>query len=296
MSEDNGGSDKAAIRRAFDSAAETYDQAAVLQHEIGRRMQERLDFIRLTPQRVIDVGAGTGGATAALRQRYRRARVMALDLSSSMLRRARQRGTWLHPVPVICGDAESLPLADRCVDLLFSNATFQWCADLDRLFGECQRVLRPGGLLMFSTFGPDTLRELRESWSDADGYRHVNRFADMHDIGDALVSARFADPVMDMEYFNLTYATVGALMRDLKAIGAQTVTGGRAPGLTGRGRLQRMTDAYERYRNMDGRLPATWEIVYGHAWATDQLPQRKDNTGNVTVSFDAFRRSLKGGS
>ncbi|SEO91225.1 malonyl-ACP O-methyltransferase BioC [Aquisalimonas asiatica] len=296
MSTESGKRDKAAIRRAFDAAAETYDAAAVLQHEVGRRMLDRLDFIRLQPQRILDIGAGTGHATAALRKRYRKANVVAFDLSTAMLAHSRRHGSWLRPVPAVCGDAEALPFADRSVDLIFSSATFQWCADLDRLFEECQRVLRPDGLLMFSTFGPDTLKELRESWSDADGYRHVNRFVDMHDIGDALVSARFADPVMDMEYFNMTYASAGDLMRDLKAIGAQTVTGGRVPGLTGRARLQRMVDAYDRYRDSDGRLPATWEIVYGHAWATDRMPQRRDEqTGAVTVSLDAFRSSLKGG-
>lgn len=295
MSADSGSRDKAAIRRAFDAAADTYDAAAVLQHEVGRRMLERLDFIRMEPQRVLDLGAGTGAATAALRKRFRKAGVIAVDLSTAMLARSRRHGSWLRPVPVVCGDAEALPFANRSVDLIFSNATFQWCADLNRLFEECQRVLRPDGLLMFSTFGPDTLKELRESWSDADGYRHVNRFVDMHDIGDALVSARFADPVMDMEYFSLTYDSASDLMRDLKAIGAQTVTGGRAPGLTGRARHRRMVEAYERYRDSAGRLPATWEIVYGHAWATDRMPQRRDQeTGAVTVSLDAFRSNLKG--
>ncbi|MDN3516200.1 malonyl-ACP O-methyltransferase BioC [Aquisalimonas lutea] len=293
MSEQEPRFDRGAIRRAFDAAAATYDDAAVLQHEVGQRMLGRLDFIRLAPERVVDVGAGTGTLTAALRQRYRKARVMALDLSPAMLRRAREHGSWLRPLPVVCGDAQALPLADRSVDLLFSNTAFQWCDDLDRLFEECQRVLRPGGLLMFSTFGPDTLRELRESWSDADDARHVNRFVDMHDIGDALISARFADPVMDMEYFNLTYESVDSLMRDLKAVGAGTLRGGRAPGLTGRGHLRRMTAAYERYRGVDGRLPATWEVVYGHAWATDELPQHKDASGAVTFSLESFRSRLR---
>ena len=289
MSGDDSQFDRQALQRAFDGAAASYDQAAVLQREIGRRMLERLDFIRLAPERVVDLGAGTGEQTAALRQRFRKARVFALDLAPGMLRRARGRGTWLRPLPVICADAQTLPLADHSVDLLYSNAAFHWCDDLGALFKECQRVLRPGGLLMFSTFGPDTLRELRESWSDADGYRHVNRFVDMHDIGDALVSAWFADPVMDMEYFNLTYATPADVVRDLRALGSQTVQGGRPRGLTGRGRWQCMTAAYERYRDADGRLPATCEVVYGHAWATSMVPQRQADSGAVTFSLDAFR-------
>lgn len=293
MNDDNGATDRARIRSAFDAAAASYDDAAVLQREMGQRMLERLDYIRLEPARVVDVGAATGAITTGLRDRYRKARVVAFDLAPGMLRRARERGSWLRPLPVVCGDAESLPFADGSVDLLFSNATFQWCERLDRLFEECQRVLRPGGLLMFSSFGPDTLRELRASWSDADGERHVNDFVDMHDVGDALVRAGFADPVMDMEYFNLTYASVPELLRDLRAMGAQTVRGGRAGGLTGRERFRRMSAAYERYRDSDGRLPATWEAVYGHAWATDHLPQRRDEGGAVAVSLDAFRRRLR---
>ncbi len=287
--------DRQALRQAFDGAAPSYDQAAVLQREIGRRMLERLEFIRLAPERVVDLGAGTGEQTAALRRRFRKARVFGLDLAPGMLRRARDRGSWLRPLPVVCGDAQSLPLADRSVDLLYSNAAFHWCDDLDALFKECQRVLRPGGLLMFTTFGPDTLRELRESWSDADGHRHVNRFVDMHDIGDALVSAWFSDPVMDMEYFNLTYATPADVVRDLRALGEHTVRGGRASGLTGRGRWQRMTAAYDRYRDADGRLPVTCEVVYGHAWATSMVPQRAGEGGAVTFSLDAFRRKPGGG-
>ncbi|MFO7859500.1 MAG: malonyl-ACP O-methyltransferase BioC [Ectothiorhodospiraceae bacterium] len=285
--------DRDAIRRAFDAAAARYDDTAVLQHEVGRRVLERLDFIKLVPQQVVDVGAGTGLTTAGLRQRYRKARVTAVDLAPAMLQRARRHGSWLRPLPAVCAAAESLPFRDRSVDLLFSNLTFQWVGDLDRLFEECQRVLRPDGLLMFSTFGPDTLRELRESWSDADDERHVNRFVDMHDIGDALVKARFGDPVMDMENFTLTYDSATALMRDLKSMGAQTVRGGRHGGLTGRQRLARMTAAYERYRDREGRLPATWEVVYGHAWATDQLPQKTDDSGAVTVSLDAVRSQLR---
>jgi malonyl-CoA O-methyltransferase len=149
--------------------------------------------------------------------------------------------------------------------MVWSSLAFQWAADLPRVFGECLRVLQPGGLLSFTTFGPDTLRELRHAFAGTDGGVHVNRFVDMHDIGDQLVYAGFADPVMDMEYFTLTYADVESLMRDLKAIGAHNVAAGRKRGLTGRHALEELRRHYEAFRQ-DGRLPATFEVVYGHAW------------------------------
>lgn len=266
------------LRRAFDAAAESYDEAAVLQHEVGRRLIERFELIRLVPERVLDVGAGTGATTLALMKRYRKAVFTALDVSPRMLRRARRRPPPWRRLRCVVGDAQDLPLADNSFDLVFSNMTLQWCADLDAAFGEMQRVLRPGGLLMFTTLGPDTLRELREAWSEADGYTHVNAFTDMHDIGDALTRKGFADPVMDTEHFTLTYARVRELMADLKAIGAHNVTGGRARGLTGRHRLRAMERAYERRRDAEGRLPATYEVVYGHAWGTGLLP-RRDGSG-----------------
>lgn len=255
--------DTTLLRSAFDRAATHYDEAAVLQREVGRRLLERLDLVRLTPGLVLDVGAGTGRATAALARRYPDARVVALDISLGMLRAARARHSrgW-----VMCADAHRLPLPNASVDLVFSNLALQWCNDLGQVFGELRRVLRPGGLLTFSSFGPDTLNELRASWAAVDGASHVHAFVDMHNVGDALMHAGFAGPVMDVEYFTLTYEDVPGLMRDLKALGAHNVTAARPRGLTGKGRLRAMIAQYERYR-VDGRLPASYEVVYGHAWA-----------------------------
>lgn len=277
--------DKRRARRSFERAAATYDQAAVLQREIADRMLERLDYVRLVPRTILDLGSGTGYAIGALQRRYRKARILAVDFAHSMLLTARRRGSWLVRPRCVCADAEQLPFADATVDLVFSNATLQWCNDLERTFRDLLRILRPGGLLMFSTFGPDTLRELREAWAAADGWSHVSPFADMHDVGDALVRARFADPVMDAERLTVTYTDVHALMRDLKVLGTHNATTGRPRGLTGPGRLRRVERAYEAHRR-DGRLPASYEVVYGHAWA----PMQRGIEGGVAVPVDAIRR------
>lgn len=258
--------DKGSTRRSFERAAEKYDAAAVLQREVERRMFERLDLIRSTPACVLDVGAGTGTASAVLARRYRGARVIALDLAHAMLRQARRRAPWFGRMRCVCGDMERLPLADASVDMIFSNLALQWSNDPGTVFAEFRRVLRPGGVLLFSTFGPDTLKELRASWAAVDGHTHVSAFIDMHDLGDALLRARLADPVMDVERIVMTYPDAVKLMRDLKDIGAHNATAGRARGLTGRKRMQALIDAYEAFRR-DGVLPATYEIVYGHAWA-----------------------------
>jgi malonyl-CoA O-methyltransferase len=264
--------DKLQARAAFSKAAERYDEVALLQQEVGRRMIERLQVVKMVPDVILDVGAGTGTAAAELARRYRKARVIALDFALPMLRKARRRGPLLRKPKCICADLEHLPLADESVDLIYSNSALQWSNDLDHTFGEFQRVLRPGGLLMFTTFGPDTLKELRSAWEAADGYSHVSGFQDMHDLGDALVRSRFAEPVMDVDRMCLTYEDVGGLMRDLKVLGAHNVTDRRQRGLTGKGRMAAMRGAYEQFRT-DGRLPASYEVIYGHAWAPDQLQE-----------------------
>jgi malonyl-CoA O-methyltransferase len=285
MADMGGCIDKRQARLAFSLAADRYDEAAVLQREIGRRMIDRLEVVKLEPKVVLDIGAGTGVATAELVQRYPGARVIALDFALPMLLKARKRGSWLRRPKCICGDLEQIPLASASIDLIYSNAAIQWSNDLPATFVEFLRVLRPGGLLMFTTFGPDTLKELRNAWSAADGFSHVSRFPDMHDVGDALVNARFADPVMDVDRMALTYADVDGLMRDLKVLGAHNVTRTRLRGLTGKARFRVMREAYEAYR-VDGRLPASYEIVYGHAWA----PEAKPPAAAVPVAFEPGRR------
>ena len=258
--------DKRQARRSFESAAGGYDRAAVLQREVGERLLERLDLVKLQPQRVLDLGSGTGYCIPGLLARYRKADIVALDIAMAMLGQARRRGRWLRRPRCVCADAERLPFADNSFDLVFSSLMLQWCVDIDMAFAELQRILRPGGLLLFSTFGPDTLKELRDSWQTVDGDTHVNAFLDMHDIGDALLRARFSDPVVDVERLTVTYPDVWQLMRELKQVGAHNVTTGRPRSLTGKARMQRLVQAYEQYR-CAGVLPASYEIVNGHAWA-----------------------------
>lgn len=263
--------DKREVRRAFSKAASTYDAAAVLQREVCIRMLERLDVVRLQPARILDVGSGTGWGTRQLGERYKQAEVIALDIALGMLQAARGTSTWWQKLfagskqRFLCADVEALSLAARSVDMIWSNLAVQWCNDLPATFVELHRVLRVDGLLMFSTFGPDTLKELRVAFAGVDGYNHVSRFADMHDIGDMLVAAGFADPVMEMETLMLTYDDVKAVMQDLRDIGAHNATAGRASGMLGKAKWARIVQNYETLRR-DGKLPATFEIVYGHAW------------------------------
>ena len=284
--------DKARARLAFGRAAATYDQVAVLQHEIGQRLLERLDYVKLQPTRVLDIGCGTGQQTAALLKRYPKAEVIGLDFALPMVQRTRQRGRWWRHPQGICADLEFLPLAANSVDLIVSSAALQWCDDPQPAFVEMQRVLRPGGLLMFTTFGPDTLCELRQAWAQLDTQPHVHSFLDMHDYGDALVRAQFADPVMDCEKIKLTYQRVRDLLVELKTLGATNADQQRSRGLTGRARLFALSDAYETYRQPDGCLPATYEVVYGHAWAAEHVSLTQAS-GEVRVSVDSLRSSTK---
>lgn len=263
--------DKRALRRAFNRAASSYDTAAVLQREVCNRMLERLDYIKYKPTRVLDAGCGTGWGTRQLAQRYVSAHVVALDIAQGMLHAARDKSGWWRKLfdsgksSYACADVEALPLAASSMELVWSNLTVQWCNDLPATFVELQRVLKVEGLLMFSTFGPDTLKELRAAFQSVDRYNHINRFADMHDIGDMLVAAGFAEPVMDMEYITLTYNDVKAVMQDMRSIGAHNVTAGRAQGMMGKNAWNTVLKNYETMRR-DGKLPATFEVIYGHAW------------------------------
>jgi len=269
--------DKARVRASFDRAANTYDAAAILQKQVRDEMLSRLDLVKVTPQVILDTGCGTGHGSIALQKRFNQAHIVSLDISLSMLRATYANQPFLKKLiskqSLVCADIERLPVSDGCIDILWSNLAMQWCNDLDAAFSEANRVLKPNGLLMFSTFGPDTLKELRAS--SQNGHTHVSRFIDMHDIGDALTRTGFSAPVLDVERYTLTYDDVKDVMRDLKAIGAQNATEGRARGLLGKGFLQQLTQQYEQFRK-NGKLPATYEVVYGHAWKADKRDSAVD--------------------
>ena len=289
--------DKKSVRAAFARAAARYDSAAVLQREIADRLLARLDYMRIAPQRILDLGCGTGYAIGLLGKRYPAARLAGLDLAHAMTTTARARtqprlpfglGRHLGRSRFINADAEALPFAGHSFDLVFSNLALQWC-DPDAVFRECRRVLRPGGLLLFTTFGPDTLKELRAAWRAVDHGPHVHAFIDMHDLGDALVRARFADPVMDVEPLTLTYEDVPGVLRDLKAIGAHNAAATRSATLTGKAHFARFVQAYEVFRQTDGRIPASYETVYGHAWVPLSEPASPAD-GTAVISLDQLRQ------
>lgn len=272
--------DPRAVRRAFGRAAASYDAAAALQREVGTRMAQRLDYVKLSPSLVLDAGCGTGEAVGELGARYAGARVVALDSALPMVESARARsrqgrsllrrllpGAARGPAApfCVCGDLNALPLRGVAFDLVWSNLALQWVNDVPRVLAEWRRVLKVGGLASFTTFGPDTLREIRSAFARADTFTHTNRFLDMHDLGDMLVHAGFADPVMDQEHITVTYEEPIALLRELKSLGASNATRGRSHGLMGRARWQKMLRSLEAMRR-DGRIPATFEVVYGHAW------------------------------
>lgn len=283
------------VRRAFGRAASTYEAHAVLQDEVQQRLLERLDAAAVTPRRVLDVGAGTARGTAALRKRHPQAQTIALDIALPMLKAARAHRTWLRPFARVCGDAEALPFVDACIDLVYSNLCLQWCGNLDAVFDEFRRVLGTGGLVLFSTFGPDTLHELRRAFAEVDSTPHVSRFLDIHQIGDALLAAGFRDPVLERETFTLTYADALTLMRELRAIGATHADPARARGLAGKNHLRDVIAAYEAFR-AEGRLPATYEVVYAWAWAPEPGQPRRSGSGAIaSFPLDRLRGSRRAG-
>lgn len=263
--------DKQLVRRSFDRAAQTYDAAAVLQREVNERMLSRLEIIKQEPLRILDIGSGTGYGSGHLRLRFPKASVYEADLALAMLQysKSNQKSwrNWLRSeTRHVCADMEALPFADNSQDMVWSNLALQWCNQPDAAFAEMLRVLKPGGLLMYSTFGPDTLKELVQIYAGIDGFNHVNRFIDMHDLGDAMVKTGYETPVVDMDMLTLTYSTARAALQDLKSIGAHNVTAGRRTGLMGKIAWQQIQANYEKLRNKDGLLPLTFEVVYGHAW------------------------------
>jgi len=268
---------KTRVATSFSRSAQDYAEHAVLQKTVSERMLERLGLVSISPGLIVDAGSGPGGAARQLAKRYKGAQVLQVDLSMEMLDQSRsQDSRFFSKQQYICGDAESLPLAKNSAELVFSSLMLQWCNDLDVAFTQIKNTLKRQGLFLFATLGPDTLKELRASWVEVDDDVHVNTFIDMHDVGDALIRAGFVEPVMDVENIIMTYEDCSSLMKDLKTLGANNANDDRSKGLTGKNKIEILESAYEKYRT-DGRLPATYEVVYGHAWA----PLQETTAGNL---------------
>jgi malonyl-CoA O-methyltransferase len=296
-SQDDYWMDKARVRASFDRAAQTYDAAAILQKLVRTEMLSRLDLVKIKPKVILDAGCGTGHGSFALQKKFSRAQVISLDIALGMLQKTHQQQPFLSKIlrqkNLICADIERLPIANSSLGMVWSNLALQWCNDLDAAFSEVSRVLQPNGLFMFSTFGPDTLKELRvasKPVNHTSRFTSVSRFIDMHDIGDALTRTGFSAPVLDVERYTLTYDDVKSVMKDLKSIGAHNATEGRARGLQGRGFLQQLTQNYEQFRQSSeegGKLPATFEVVYGHAWKAESRPDL--GLGVAPITFKTYK-------
>lgn len=283
--------DVVAIRRSFERAAATYDQHAVLQREVESRLLERVEFHRYPPGLILDLGCGTGSASHALAAQFQAADVIALDWSPAMLSQVKRGASGKAGANPwrLCADMHALPLATRSVDLVFSNLALQWSYNLPDVLLEFRRIMKPGALLVFTCFGPDTLYELKQAWRAVDDLPHVNDHPDMHAIGDEMLAAGFQEPVMDVERLTLQYQQVMALLRELKGIGAHNVASRRAQGLTGRASMQAMLQAYEQFRHNDC-YPASYEIIYGTAFAPQPgQPLRTPSGDIVTFSIDEMR-------
>jgi malonyl-CoA O-methyltransferase len=291
------GIDTPRLRRAFGRAADGYEAVAALQREVATRLLEQLDAIgKGEPTRVLDLGCGPGGAAQAMHRQWPKAQVLAVDFAMPMLRKLGKNKPWWRPqrraVQPICADVAALPFADGSADLLFSSLCLQWVADLPHALAGFRRVLRPGGLLLFSTFGPGTLAELRDAFAQADAGDPITPFAQIQQVGDALQAAGFRDPVLHRDRFTLTYPDVPALMRELRALGAHNARADRRRSLMGKARMQRVFDAYETLRR-DGVLPSSWEVIYAQAFAPQPGQPIRDGDGElarVPISSIPIRR------
>jgi malonyl-CoA O-methyltransferase len=288
------GFDHRRLKRSFGRAASGYAEVAVLQREVESRLLEQLDVLdKRVPLRVLDVGSGPGRASGAMKRRWPGSDVIALDLALPMLREVPRQTRWWRPVRRICAEATQLPLADGTVDVVFSSLCLQWVLDLPAALAEFRRVLRPDGLLLFATFGPETLVELREAYLQA-GERHppLSPFAAIQPVGDALLAAGFRDPVLERDDFTLTYPDVRTLLGELRAIGANDARVQRPRGLGGKARHAAMVAAYEAFRR-DGTLPSRWEVITAMAWAPQPGAARREggmDIASVPVDRIPIRR------
>jgi len=258
--------DKRSVTKFCNRAAKSYDNAAILHQEVLSRLLQRLQYIRHQPETIIDIGCGTGKAVRGLQKTYPRARVCATDIAHEMLLQASSGFRLLSKKRMVTADMERLPFAPQAFDLVFSSLAIPWSNDLGATFSEFARISRPGALLMFSSFGPGTLQELGASWQAFDAYPHVHRFVDMHDVGDTMLAAGFAQPVVDAETIRMEYRDFRSLLDDLRNTGASNADVSRRRGMTTPAQLRRLEQSYREHGFDSNKYFASYEVVYGHAW------------------------------
>jgi malonyl-CoA O-methyltransferase len=277
-----------ATRRSFDRA-QSFDRASFVHDETRRRLLERLDLVDLEPRVAVDLGCATGRGAVALAGRYPAARVLAVDSSAGMLRAALATAAAIPSITALGGDAERLPLRDHSAQLILANLVLPWCRP-PTLFAEAARVLAEGGLLLFATLGPDSLKELRAAWGAVDSALHVHAAFDLQDVGDLALAAGLAEPVLDVDRLEVTYSSVARLVDDLRSCAAVNVAAGRRRGLTG----SRRWGAFERALVAGGdgaRFAITLELVLGQAWGGGpRAPRRAVSSGEIAVPVTALRR------
>lgn len=268
------------ISKAFNHCAAEYERAALVQHEIGMRLLERLQYLKINPKYILDLGCGPGTFSRELALLYPKAQIVGLDLAPAMLNQAYKKQSWRHKWSLVAADMNSMPFATGLFDLVFANQVIHWSSSLAQVFRELNRVMSVNGCFMFTTLGPDTFKELKTSWSDIHSYAHANEFVDMHDVGDELLAEYFLDPVMDMEVLSVHYETITKLVRSLKTQGVRNINPQRNQGLTGKGAWQQFERNYQSLKTASGKYPLTYEVVYGHAWKGER---RKMEQGTETL-------------
>ena len=282
---------KTEICNAFNAHARSYAKAARVQHEIGERLIERLDYLMINPRFVLDLGCGDGFFSARLKHRYPDAVVVGLDIAYQMLCQSKKRQGWRRKWGLVNADMSALPFPSGLFDLVFSNQVMHWANAMPPLMNELNRVMNTHGCLMFSTLGPDTFRELRQAFATVSPFAHINAFTDMHDVGDCLLAHDFLEPVMDMEMLTAHYESLPKLLNGLKAQGSKNMNPARNNGLTGRSLFQRLNEAFLPHCTSSGRYPLSYEVVYGHAWKGAQ--RRLKNGVETVVSLDEMKSKIR---
>ncbi len=270
------------VAQRFNKIAESYDQASIIALETGRRLLDRLHYIKLQAGTILDLGCATGYCAEHLQAQFPDATVMGIDIAHNMLQQVTTART--------CADAASLPIKSGTIDLVISNLLLPWCDDIGQVIGEIKRVLSPQGSFLLTTYGPDTLKELRTSWATVDQYTHTQDFYDMHDIGDALLQCGFTDPVVDMENITIRYRAVESLLKDLHESGSQNLSAKKRRTLTGRNHWQQFIKAYQDQADNEGRFPASYEIIYAHAWQSQPKQKQSADGSEISIPIESIGR------